>query len=246
MSVILTNIHGFVEQVGLRRTHKAKTTDLDTMECVFVGPTSLEANAYPVDGTPHGEFPMMRSTGWNFARKEAGLSELQVSYVGKLWFGTPLVSAAWHQGSVSWTTYTQQVSKVLQAPWHTAGQWYNGFQIVAPANFPGAFSTSYLSISYVCYYMAATVTRSYLSMNPQGGGLESLGGPDPAVLGGVKNKIQYTTGCSLSDNRVGLVSATLEFIVKSEISASAIGNGWYEVSETISNVPQIVSSAFLS
>jgi hypothetical protein len=240
MSVILTNVQAFVEQVGRRRMHKRSAVELDTMDCVFLGPQALVSAAIPFDGAPHPIYPQMQSVGWEVTDREATLCEVRVSYVGKFQPGVPLVSTSWAEGSISWTTFVSDLSKIL-VPGHAGyaisqqtglnGSISQGVWVPAT---PPVMSKAFLSVSYVSRFRIETVTTTTLVRD--GGSAGGAGG------GAVSSNVVFPTGCSLSDNKFGLATATLAFEAISNTKTADLGNGWTEVSVVGTMQPVINST----
>jgi hypothetical protein len=243
MPIIFSTVRQFEEQINRRREHKSQANELDTIETVFTG-QSIGADGFlPHDLATHPQYPFMLCCGWNVVDKEALMCEIHVSYVGKMDLSGRMVSTSSHEGSISWTTYKQMVSKIL-TPRITVtqqdfGPGFTGGTFTGPGVVAATYSTSYLSVSYVCQYKVSSTKTQYLSRTPiVGGGF----GADITV------PIQktYVTGASLSDNRLGLVTAALKFQNELSIENSDLGNGWFLVTETLVPTPYIDSTAILS
>lgn len=207
------------------------------MQCTFVGPANLVPDAIPFPGSPHPEFPTMICSGYEVISMQALLAEVRVNYVGQFQAEQSLVSTSTHEGSISWTTYVSDVDKIL-TPQYYGTQYYglNGSQsrtVLVPA----VISKGYLSVSYLCRYIVQSVTVKSFSRSPSSG-LAFGGG------GSVLSQTVYVTGASLSDNHVGLVTASLAFDYLGDTQSNDLGNGWFEISVTSTPRPYIASSAF--
>jgi hypothetical protein len=237
MPLIFNSVKTFVEQIGRRRAHKSKGTELDTMQCVYTGPTALVSKFIPLDGTPHGEFPFMISTGWDTKIGPASQSELIVDYVGKFQVGQVLENFSYHEGSISWSTYVGPVSRVI-VPRGVVSVPYQAPSVANPNPqtvfiIQEVLDTSYMTKSYVCRFTAKTCTHSIVSRSPGGA---------PSGGAAITAQTTFTTGASLSKNLFGLVSATLNFEEHDDESVTDLGNGWFEVSVTSTMLPVIDST----
>jgi hypothetical protein len=239
MPVLFNSVDQFVEQVGRRRVHKRKSTELDSMDCIFTGPKNLVSSAIPLDGTPHPTYPMMTSTGWEVTEKEALYCELRISYTGKFQLGVPLISQSWHEGSISWSSYIGQVSKAI-SPGYTVPPQYGptGMQITAGAVIPANTGIGYLTISYAARFTIEVISTTYLTQNP--------GTLTPKQLASVTHMTQWTTGAALSNNKFGTVVSTLEFENHVDETVTDLGNGWFEDTYVANILPVINSTVNVS
>jgi hypothetical protein len=246
--MIFNSITTFAEQVGRRRTHKQKSTELDTMSCVFVGPQAIVADFIPADGTPHHEYTFMRSTGWEVTDKVATQCELHIDYIGKFAQGPPLISHSYHEGAISWTSFASQIDKVLVPAWSTPAVVFQGNTIVGPFRQSQVTSTAYLNLTYNCRFTGDITTRSWLTMNPP---IPSTPAPyrsnnnlvsSPANPAGVRNLTIYITGASKANDKFGLVTAQLTFNNEVNTTITDMGNGWYEVVEVTTVKPFIATT----
>jgi hypothetical protein len=238
MSIIFNSVTDFVEQVGRRRVHKSKTIDLDTMSCVFTGPTWRVGQYIPRDRTPHPDFAFMTSTGWSVRDIEAGVSELSIDYVGKFESGPIMTDTQWHEGSISWSSYVGQIARTY-TPGFTSlpatgptGELIGATIIIDPQ-----VAIGYLTLSYLCRYVVSSIISRYLSRGGSGFVNEGIGDPQ------VTNQVRYITGANSANDKFGSVTAELVFEKTVNEQISDLGNGWFVVEVTTTLVPVIQSSA---
>jgi hypothetical protein len=216
MSIRLTNIGSFVEQVGRRREHR-KRNELDTLDCVFIGLAALASSVCPIDLAQHPEFPGMNCIGWDVVDKEATLAEVHARYTGKLLAGSgpfttqPVISTSRHLGSVSWTT-----------SYSTS-------------------STQVATTSYTVRYTAKGVTFKYLTNRRPAADFDGnfLSQAQPYL--GYENLQQFQTSLSFATGAPhfdaslgygGFVSSYLSWRNDlTDLPVNDLDNGWFEVSE---------------
>lgn len=133
--MIFSTVTQFIEQVGRRKV--AKYGDLDQLLCVYVGPTDQASKFEPQVNSAHPDYPLMFVTDTQVTAKEALVTEISVTYAGKIMTGgqsqyitPPITSETPVQGSrdfvSGWSHFTG--TQLLYAP--TPGQVYTLLQPV--------------------------------------------------------------------------------------------------------------------
>lgn len=86
--MIFSTVTQFVEQVGRRKV--ARYGDLDQLICVYVGPTDQASSFEPLVNSAHPNYPLMFVTDTQVTAKEALVSEISVTYAGKILYSGQL------------------------------------------------------------------------------------------------------------------------------------------------------------
>jgi hypothetical protein len=238
MPIVFNSITQFVEQVGRRRLHRSRNTDLDTMTCIFTGPTSAVAGQIPRDRTPHPEYPFMTSTAWTVKDGEGPMvSELTIDYVGKFESGPTLTNTQWHEGSISWSSYVRQISRTYTPGFTETPMDYAGRPTGPQINVQPVYTLGYLTLSYTCRYVIKSIISKYLSRGQDGYISKGIGTPE------VLNQVTFITGASTANDKFGTVTASLSFKESTSEQINDLGNGWFEVEVATTLLPVISSSA---
>jgi hypothetical protein len=246
MSVIFNSVTQYVEQVG-RIISQSKFGDLDTLETIFTGPTVLELQNTPAWGAKHPAYPFMSCESATITRKEAGISEIKARYIGKIRsqtsviLTTPVISSAWHEQNISWTTYTGSFTKIITPATYT--QYIPGF--ATPSNPGGGMSQlitaavtapAYVLVSYAMRYTTKGVTYTYITNvrpdvnNDAFNG--TFAGPATNYLG-FKNEETMATGSSVTMDFAQAITTTLVALPQlSDFQITDLNNGWFQVTET--------------
>lgn len=239
MPLVFNSITQYHEQIGRRRTHKSDPSQLDSLDCIFIGPAHSADTVCPSDLARHPEFPGMQCTGWEVINKEAYTAEVRASYSGKLIgagsiaFTDAKMSTSWHEGSISWTTLTgnYQVDQ-------------NGGQPFGVVEYRANMKTFYVSTSFSCRFTTRAVTYVYLTNQKPAGGFLQRYAADSANYLGIENQQTFRTGSSSSDSDIGLVTAWLVFESKM-VDCQIVDqkNGWFQVTEVYTTQAYINSRA---
>jgi hypothetical protein len=119
MALIFNSISQFVIQPE-RTKRRVKRDDLDTLTEVWVGPSDQEDIFVPQVGHPHSDFSLMTVINTSIKRMPANVSEVTISYQGKLhgsgtddYSSTPTASQYWSEGEVS---YQAALSRMVLGP----------------------------------------------------------------------------------------------------------------------------------
>lgn len=152
----------FYEQVGRRQVHK-KPNELDTLDCVFIGPSSLASYTVPADLAIHPDFPSMVCIGWEIINREALIAEVRVSYSGKLtthgvYYTEPEISTEWHETTLGWSTSIMQ----------------NTYPQYVDFRNPGPITVVTITINYLMKYTAKSISFRTLTNEKPAPGLNSL------------------------------------------------------------------------
>ncbi len=227
MSLIFNSVTRFYEQIGRRQTHYANPTQLDTLECIFVGDQAGTSSVCPSDLAIHPEFQGMRCNGWNVVSKEALMAEVRAQYTGKLLAGSgpyttpPLIMTSRHLGSVSWTTSLSVTAIQVK------------------------------TVSYTVRYTAKGVTFKYLSNRAPTADFRGHFASQAEPYLGTENLQQFQTSLSFATGGPafsaasgygGFVSSSLSWRNDlTDLPVSDLGNGWFECSEVFLTQPYITS-----
>jgi hypothetical protein len=228
MPLIFNSVTQFVETIGRRRTHVSNPTQLDSLECIFTGPTELATGFVPLDLARHPQFPGMQCSGWTITNREALMAEARAQYSGKFTAGAgpyttvPVITCQRHLGEVS---YTDQFSTSAQ-------------QIE--------------TLSWTVRFTARGVTFKYLQNYRPDPNSNGLFASQAQPYLGTENVNRFTTGRSFetgvpsgsaSTGFGGHVSASLVFTNDlTDLQVSDLANGWFEVQETFLTQPHINTS----
>jgi hypothetical protein len=227
MPLIFNSVTRFYEQIGRRRTHVSNPTQLDSLECIFIGPQELATGFVPLDLARHPDFPGMQCSGWDIINKEALMAEARARYSGKfaagagLYVGVPLITTSRHLGSVSWTTsYSTSPTQVATA-------------------------------SYTVRYTAKGVTFKYLTNRRPTAGFDGDFVSQAQPYLGTENLQQFQTSLSFATGAPhfdaslgygGFVSSSLSWRNDlTDLPVNDLGTGWYECSEIFLTSPYITS-----
>jgi hypothetical protein len=237
MSVRLTNISTYVETVGRHRALTAWNT-LDTLDCIFIGPTNSVDKWIPQIGSRHPTYGSMHCNGSDIVEEEGALTTLRTTYVGKFYdMGTASVGTATHQGEISWTNY-DSVSVYVSVPGVPAGgpngnekdSGGNLIPPVAPVNAADFVSYTWLARFIITTQIYKALTRSPASSIGGGGGTVSV-------------TSLFRTGRVSANNGKGMIKAVLTFpTVLLDSSVNPLNNGWFEVSSTWGPQAEIVTT----
>lgn len=210
MSVIFNSVSQFVEQVGRRRTHRSNPTQLDTMDCVFIGPSVLATGFVPLNLAIHPEFPGMQCSGWEITDKEALAAEVRASYTGKLNGGSglqttaPVITTSRHLGAISFSS-----SNSISA-------------------------TQIATTGWAFRYTAKGVTFKYLTnLRPAPGFVGNFADQAEPYLG-YENLQSFRTSLSYSAGApsTGYTQATLSWHNDlTDLPVNDLGNGWFDCAE---------------
>lgn len=133
--MIFSTVTQFVEQVGRRRIDKYG--DLDQLLCVYIGPSDQVGSFVPNIDSAHPEYPLMFVTDSQVTWHEALVSEVSVTFTGKVltsgqtqYISPPITSENVVQGSRDFVSaWSHSIgTQLLYAP--TEGQVYTLLQPV--------------------------------------------------------------------------------------------------------------------
>jgi hypothetical protein len=228
-NILFYSVTTYVEQVGRRRSiHHANT--LDTLECIYNGPTMSIEDWIPKIGQSHPDYTSMTVDSVEITNQVAYITELRVAYVGKLYgMGPVAIGESAHWGESSWTT-----ASIVTTPYQTTTQVLNGgiLQSVPTT----AYVKSYVSYSYICRYQVRTATFKTITKTPD------------LIIGnsgnsGIFSQHTWKSGQSFLDSPTGVVQSALVFETDMiDRSVNSLNNGWYEVAESWGPQPVITSS----
>lgn len=237
MRAILTNVLAFVEQPG-RRVIQQKRNSLDTLDAIFIGPTSQELNNMPAWGSRHRSFPFMTCETAEVTSREGGLSEIHAHYVGKIFSNTsvivttPVISTSWHEQSLSWTTNTAKVDHVISPAVYAPAIDIHRFpdHLLTPA----VHTLGYLMISYAMRYTSKAVTFKYLTnVRPVTG--DAFNGTFAAAATGFLGLRNYDVQAMASsvtlDPAQALIAEPIQLDSLTDVQVNDLDNGWFECSE---------------
>jgi hypothetical protein len=225
MSVIFNSVTQFIEQIGRRRTHVSKPDQLDSMECIFIGPQALATGFVPLDLARHPDFPGMQCSGWEITNKEALVAEARARYSGKFAAGAgpyttaPIITCQRHLGEVSYTnqfsTSAQQIETLSWTVRFTArGVTFKYLQNHRPdPNFNGVFASQaqpYLGTENINEF---TTGRSFETGAPTGSALTGFGGH-------VQASLVFTNDLT-------------------DLQVTDLATGWFDISEIYLTQPHI-------
>jgi hypothetical protein len=228
MPVLFNSITQFIEQVDRRREHKSNPTQLDSLDCVFVGPAAIASNVCPADLAVHPMFTGMRCIGWTVVDKVALTAEVHAIYTGKLLAGSgpfttpPLITTSRHLGSISWTTSANATSPTI-----TVGQ-----QTIT--------SKTLVVTSYTARFTLKSATFKYLTNRAPSPDFKGRFVSEANPYLGMENFVKFTTACAYSGGTIaptdGVWGGTLDQTLLFEndltdLQVNDLGNGWFEVSE---------------
>lgn len=211
MRAILTNVPAFIEQPG-RRVMQQKRGALDTLDTIFVGPTSLELGNMPGWGSQHPSFPFMVCETAEVTSREGGLSEVHAHYVGKVRSQTavivtpPLISPSYHEEILSWSNNEGTDGQI-----NTSGGYY---------------------ITRESRHTAKAVSFKYLT-NERVPEIGVFAHPADGFLGILNQNIEIT---SVADRATGAAVRIVHTLVFTndlvDYSINDLDNTWLEVTET--------------
>ena len=214
--MIFSTVTRYVEQVG-RRIIQQRRGALDSVETVFNGPTETELLNTPAWGQPLlPDFPFMYCETANVARREAGISEIHATYVGKIRSQTdvistpPIITPSWHEQELSWTNNENSLGHVGSYP---------------------AAAPPYHSVTRTCRYTGKAVTFKYLT-NVRVPAVGQFAGPAAGYLG-IENQVTEISGIADATAGVAMRLINVLAFTNDQINQSIDDqdNGWYLVSE---------------
>jgi len=221
MPILFNSVNTFVEAVGRRRDIRQWNT-LDSLQCIFTGPTASVNNWIPAIGSQHPDYGNMYCSGSEVVQEAAGVTTLRTNYVGKFyWMGPVAVGSSAHWGEVSYTQFSN----------------VNTYSTGYVDNPDGTMTAPVITYEFVSYtysvrYLIQAATYKTISRSPN----SIIGGGG----GGVLNQTTYQTGRISAQSGLGLVDSTLDFLVQMiDRQVNALNNGWFEIAETWGPQPVI-------
>jgi hypothetical protein len=165
--------------------------------------------------------------GAETVNEAAGITEIRCTYVGKYYDNLQVTQSM----GVQWgeSSYVQYASyNVYTTPGDIAD---DGTQS------PPTFTYDFISYSWACRYQISIVTYKTLSK----GNIGVIGSGGGSLL----SRFDYRTARQSQNNGMGLVNSVLSFpVVLLDTSATALNNGWYEISSTYGPHPVIDTRVF--
>ena len=224
MHILFNSISTYVESVGRKRSIRRWNT-LDSLECIFTGPTNSVESWIPQEGQSHPDYPTLTCDGSEVVAEAAGVTTLRTTYTGKYYgVGPVALGSSAHWGETSWTSYNNVNSYM------TSGYVDNPDGSVTPP----VIVFEFVSYTWACRYLIETATFKALSRSP-GNIIGQTGGS-------VLSQITYRTGRAAAPTGLGLVVATLAFVNEMiDRQVNSLKNGWYEISETWGPEPIITT-----
>jgi len=163
--MIFSTVTNFYEQVGRRKAFKYG--ELDQLVCVYTGPSNLAQAFDPPLNSRHPDYPLMFVTDSEIVTREALVSEVTVTYQGKIltggqtsYVGPPFITESNVQGSRDFMLYT--VSPVYFGPVIT-GQGPTGVQNVSLND----VGTQTVTVRYIGQACSVRYQAYPLPANPQ-------------------------------------------------------------------------------
>jgi hypothetical protein len=218
----------FLETIGRQRA--TSFAELDTLVCKFTGPTASSDNV-PTVGSYHPQYPGMQAQGVRKVGIVAGMTELEITYKGKLeastqnFVGQTLIDISASQQELTYQTRNQTLAVIIAAP--------------TPSHPNGTFQYKISSRSWALLYMGLTTTIRYVCRpRPLAPKFESL-----ATMAIIDQTTRFT-GESAATYVIGdpnihddpLAGVVFDFkgpeLYCSTFNATGITPDWYQVTET--------------
>jgi hypothetical protein len=235
MPLIFNSVTRFIETIGRRRTHVSRPDQLDSLECIFTGPTELATDFVPGDLARHPDFPGMQCSSWEITNKEALMAEARARYSGKfaagagLYVGVPLITTSRHLGSVSWTTSANTSSTTT-----VGGVIITAFELVLT--------------SFAARFTLKSATFKYLTNRAPAPDFDGRFLSEATPYLGMDNFLQFTTARTYAPGippsaLIRNLNQTLVFENDlTDLQVNDLGNGWFDVSEVYMTQALINSS----
>jgi hypothetical protein len=217
MAIIFNSITQFERQPERTKT-RVKRNELDTLTEIWVGPSGLEDVFIPAFGTVHSDYNLMNMTNSSVKRLPGSVSEVTLTYTGKLANGSstgytsvPTIGRSWMEGEVSY-----QVNSAA------------GFTVAMPGG--GFTSLTQLGVAtYSRRYTGRCVEIAYITNRIPSGNATMLGAAKGFL--GFLNVSDVFSGFSAGTQLSG-GGSPFEQMVCTDVRVVDQATGWYQVTET--------------
>jgi hypothetical protein len=219
MALIFNSITQFQRQPERTKT-RVKRNELDTLSEIWVGPSWAEDSFIPAFGTVHQDYNLMNLNNSSVRRLPGSVSEVTLTYQGKLANGSstgytsvPTISRSWMEGEVS---YQVNHDVTFNLPVIGTG---------------GYGSVSQFGVAtYSRRYSGRCVEIAYLTNRIPTGDATMLGAAKGFL--GFLNVSDTFSGFSAGMKLSGGSGGPFEQMVCTDVKVADQANGWYQVTET--------------
>jgi hypothetical protein len=217
MALLFNSVTQFEIQPERTKT-RVKRNELDTLAEVWTGPSGLEDSFIPAFGTVHGDYNLMNMTNSSVKRLPGSVSEVTLTYTGKLANGSstgytsvPTIGRSWMEGEVSY-----QMNSAA------------GFNVaIAGGGFTSMTQTGVAT--YSRRYTGRCVEIGYITNRIPTGNATMLGTAKGFL--GFLNVWDTFSGFS-AGTQISGGGSPFEQMVCTDVKVVDLATGWYQVTET--------------